>query len=160
MGQPEIVSVKQVRIPHIQTKITAPDAQITVFINSEEEIVKKFNADKSGGWLYKFDTSETEYGDHTTRARAAKSNDISIFSQSLAFKVGEKNIAAKAIRKCVPMGDLNNDCRVNLVDFSIAAYWWKKTLTDLARENVDANLYQDGKIDLRDFSIMAYYWTG
>jgi hypothetical protein len=139
---------------------SAPQAQVSVFINSDSDIIKKIGADISGLWLYKFDTSEIDFGDHSTRARAAKDNDISAFSQSLAFKVGKENILKAPTTKCPAKGDLNNDCRVNLVDFSIAAYWWKRPLTEKARTTIDAKLFLDGKIDLRDFSIMAYYWTG
>jgi hypothetical protein len=50
---------------------------------------------------------------------------------------------------------MNNDRRVNLVDFSIAAYWYKRSSPPAS---VDLN--GDGKVDLVDFSIMAFYWTG
>jgi hypothetical protein len=49
---------------------------------------------------------------------------------------------------------------VNLVDFSIAAYWYKRTLkTDFIPIEAQ-RLSGDGKVDLVDFSIMAYYWSG
>jgi hypothetical protein len=44
---------------------------------------------------------------------------------------------------------------VNLVDFSILAYWYLKPNPD---PKVDLN--SDGIVDLVDFSILAYYWTG
>jgi hypothetical protein len=49
---------------------------------------------------------------------------------------------------------------VNLVDFSIAAYWYKRPLSADFKVKEAAKLNGDGKIDLVDFSIMAYYWTG
>ncbi|MFA6385357.1 MAG: dockerin type I domain-containing protein, partial [Candidatus Paceibacterota bacterium] len=52
-------------------------------------------------------------------------------------------------------GDLNCDNHVNLIDFSIMAYWYKKINPP---EKVDLN--NDGKITLVDFSIMAFNWTG
>jgi hypothetical protein len=52
-------------------------------------------------------------------------------------------------------GDFNKDGRVNLVDFSIAAYWHKRPSPP-----VSVDLNGDGKVDLVDFSIMAFYWTG
>ena len=54
--------------------------------------------------------------------------------------------------------DLNCDGYVNIVDFSILAYWYKRILTLEAAKMVDLN--HDGKVDLIDFSIMAYHWTG
>ncbi len=52
-------------------------------------------------------------------------------------------------------GDVNKDNRVNLVDFSIAAYWYRRLSPPAS---VDIN--GDGRVDLIDFSIMAFYWTG
>jgi hypothetical protein len=49
---------------------------------------------------------------------------------------------------------------VDLVDFSIAAYWYKQPLSDAFKKIEKAELNGDGKVDLVDFSIMAYYWTG
>ena len=50
---------------------------------------------------------------------------------------------------------MNKDSRVNLVDFSIAAYWYKRSTPPPS-----ADLNGDGKVDLVDFSILAFYWTG
>ena len=60
---------------------------------------------------------------------------------------------AKAERE--QRGDYNGDARVNLVDFSILAYWQ-------GREGVPAkfDLNGDGVISLADFSILTYHWTG
>lgn len=138
---------------------SVPQAEIAVFINSGEELVKKTSAQSDGAWFYKIDTIELDYGDHTTRSRASKNGDISTFSQALAFKVSSKNVSSEG-QACPGKADLNNDCRVNLIDFSIAAYWYKRPLTGQARTNVDAKLKVDGVINLTDFSILAYYWTG
>jgi photosystem II stability/assembly factor-like uncharacterized protein len=50
--------------------------------------------------------------------------------------------------------DFNNDRRVNLVDFSILAYWYKRPSPP---KHLDLN--NDGKIDLVEFSTLIYYWT-
>jgi len=139
---------------------TLPQAAVTIVINSEEEIIKKTEADKNGIWLYKFDTTEVNYGSHLAKSRADYQNDYSNYSNSVSFKVSNKTIYIPKIKKCPSKGDLNNDCRVNLVDFSITAYWYKRTLTSYARTEIDSKLKPDGKIDLVDFSILAYYWTG
>ena len=60
---------------------------------------------------------------------------------------------------CPAKGDLNGDCRVDLVDFSILAYWYKIPLSDQFLETEKEKLSGDGKVNLEDFSIMAYYWT-
>ncbi len=64
------------------------------------------------------------------------------------------------ITGCSNLGDLNADCKVNLTDFSIAAYWWGRTLDADFLKLEARRLSGDGKISLEDFSILAYYWTG
>lgn len=51
--------------------------------------------------------------------------------------------------------DLNGDTHVDIADFSILAYWYKRANPPLS---IDMN--DDGVVDLTDFSILAYYWTG
>jgi hypothetical protein len=133
---------------------SAPNSEITIAVNSDEEFFAKTPADKDGVYLYNFDTSPLTMEQHFTRSKAAYNGEISSFSKSISFLVGVKNIMAE-LPKVAAKGDLNNDRRVNLVDFSIAAYWYKRSSPPT---NVDLN--SDGKVDLVDFSIMAYYWTG
>ena len=72
----------------------------------------------------------------------------------MSFNIGTKTIFAQP-EKTPAKGDMNNDKRVNLVDFSVVAYWYKRPSPPAT---VDLN--NDGKVDLVDFSILAYYWTG
>ena len=60
---------------------------------------------------------------------------------------------------CPPKADLNNDCRVNLIDFSIAAFWWGKTPTPEFMKAEIQMLNGDGVVNIYDFSILAYYWN-
>jgi hypothetical protein len=132
---------------------TVPQAEVSVTVNSAHPIVKKVSADSAGGWLYKLDTSPLEYGEHSAQARTATENDISPLSQAYFFKVGLVN---KEVQKLPPpRGDVNSDGKVNLLDFSIAAYWYRRAS---APPGVDLN--GDGVVNLVDFSIMAHYWTG
>jgi hypothetical protein len=64
-------------------------------------------------------------------------------------------VLAELTKKPPAKGDSNGDGRVNLVDFSIAAYWYKR-----ANPPASADLNGDGKVDLVDSSIMAFNWTG
>ena len=140
---------------------SAPQADIIISVNSEEEFFGKTISDKDGIYLYNFDTSFVDYGIHNTKSKASIGNQaVSGFSNVISFKVGTKNIFAKLPTKCPKKADLNNDCKVNLVDFSIAAYWYKRPLSDSFKLTEKEKLNGDGKIDLIDFSIMAYYWTG
>jgi len=50
--------------------------------------------------------------------------------------------------------DINCDGKVNLVDFSIMYYWYRKSPVP---NRVDLN--SDGRVNIYDFSIMAYYWS-
>lgn len=119
-------------------------------VNSETESFVKTQSDKNGAYLYNFDTSPLELGQHLTKAKASLDGQVSPFGKSVSFAVGTKTVAGN--RKC-GIGDLNCDGRVNLVDFSIMLYWWKKP-------NIIAGLNVNGIVDLPDFSIMLYWWTG
>lgn len=135
-------------------------ANINITVNSEEEYFVVAKSDAGGVYNYDFNSAPLEFGDHFTKSQTAKDGQLTIFSPVLAFKVGNQNVAAVLVSKCPAKGDVNGDCRVNLVDFSIVAYWWKRPLTATAKQTIDAKLWPDGAITLRDFSIMAYYWTG
>jgi len=112
-------------------------------------------------YFYQMDTTPLNMGSHSAKSKAiATDESISSFSSSVAFTVGTKNILATPPKKCPLKGDLNSDCKVNLVDFSIAAYWYKKPLSPAMKTMEKERLGGFGTIDLRDFSIMAYYWTG
>jgi len=134
---------------------TVPSAEVSIAIGSEELLLKKVSVDEQGIWFYKLDTSEVDYGEHTATARSTTKQDISDFSQLARFIVGTSNRENPLQKTWILKGDLNNDNRVNLIDFSIAAYWYKRSSPPL-----EVDLNSDGLIDLRDFSIMAYYWTG
>lgn len=131
-----------------------PNSDITVIINSDQELYGKTKADKKGAYLYNLDTLEIETGNHLAKSRATLKEEISSLSKTVSFKVGTKTVLKEAIKQ-PEKGDFNNDKRVNLIDFSIAAYWYKRSSPPAT---VDLN--NDGRIDLVDFSIMAYYWTG
>ncbi len=133
---------------------TVPNIDVAVIINSEEEIYGKTKSDEIGAYLYNLDTIEVEMGNHLAKSRATIEEEISPLSQAISFKVGTKTVLKETV-KIPEKGDLNNDKRVNLVDFSILAYWYQRPSPSAT---VDFN--NDGKVNLVDFSIMAYYWTG
>ena len=139
---------------------SAPKAEIVISVASEEEYFSKTPSDKDGIYLYNFDTSILEIGQHITKSKASVSNQVSSFSKAVSFMVGTKNVMAGLPAKCPVKADLNNDCRVNLIDFSIAAYWYKRPLSEAFKQIEKEKLNGDGKVTLVDFSIMAYYWTG
>jgi hypothetical protein len=145
---------------------SVPNSEVTISVHSSPEIFVRASSDKYGGYVYNFDTAILDMGDHLTKSKSVKLNDISPYGRAIGFKVGDKTVYAE---KSVPIKsddpattgscakmlvDLNSDCRVNLFDYSILAFWYKKPSI---RTGVDLN--HDGKVDIVDFSIMAHYWT-
>jgi len=136
-------------------------SDIVISVNSAQEFFINKKADSDGVYLFNFDTSVLDLGRHSTKSKSSVEGEISPFGDAVGFAVGTKNVAfAGGSEKCPLKGDLNGDCKVNLVDFSIAAFWYKKTLSPTFKAVELKNLNGDGQISLVDFSIMAYYWTG
>ncbi|MDB5266279.1 MAG: hypothetical protein JWN89_94 [Parcubacteria group bacterium] len=132
---------------------STPGADIGLTVHSTNELSYTTHTDSQGIYLFTVDSSKLEFGDHSTQSRAFLNTDESFLSKSLSFQVGLKNILAVAGFGL--KGDLNGDGKVNLIDFSIMAYWYKRANFPL---KVDLNT--DGKINITDFSIMIYNWTG
>lgn len=139
---------------------TVPGSDVTISILSDPEQLVTTKADTNGVYSIFFDSGKLSMGKHVAKAKSTYGSQFSLYGIAASFEVGTETILKKPAVICPGKGDVNNDCRVNLVDFSIAAFWWKRALTDTAKSTVDAKLYIDGVIDLRDFSIMAFYWTG
>lgn len=143
--------------PIIISGSSAPNAKISISIKSALEIIKKTTSNTNGMWAYTLDTSDLAFGNYTTKARASTENDLSLYSGDISFIVGTENkgrvtnLSGNMNKRC----DLNNDKRVNLLDFSIMAFWYKRVGFP---DKVDLN--SDKKIDLSDVSILAYCWTG
>jgi hypothetical protein len=138
---------------------TAPSSNVVIVVSSEE-LYFQTQAEDDGSYLYALNTLDLDYGQHLTKSRSIFANQlVSPFSKALAFQVSTTSIIKKPT-KCPLKGDLNNDCKVNLIDFSIAAYWYKRKLSPNFAQIEKEDLNGDGRVDLVDFSIMAYYWTG
>ena len=128
---------------------TAPESEITISIESSQELVKKTAATKGGDWKHTLDTSSLDEGAHTTRVKAETPEGLlSSYSKVLAFYIGKYGTT-----QVCPGADFNKDGRTNLVDFSILLYWWGKY-------NPCVDLNGDGIVNLPDFSILMYYWAG
>jgi len=138
---------------------TAPDGLVTIAVNSLQPIFAQTQAQADGVYLYNLDTAMLEFGSHSAKSKTAVANEISPFGPIVSFKVGLENVDIAPVG-CPARADLNNDCRVNLIDFSIAAYWYNRPISETFRVREQASLNGDGQVDLVDFSIMAFYWTG
>src|SRR3989344_7952366 len=134
---------------------SVPDSTITINIHSDSNLFVTAASDAHGAYLYTLDTSPLELGGHNAKSKAAVSGEISGFGAAVGFAVGTENVEKPKETKAV--GDQNADNRVNLVDFSVMAYWYKRPLTGTG---VNADLNHDGKVDLVDFSILVSHWTG
>jgi len=137
---------------------SAPNSEITIMIQSEEPLFARVLADEDGIYLQNIDTSPLTIGRHSARARAAYRGEITAFSRSIDFLVGTRNVVRATER--LLRGDLNNDNRVNLIDFSIAAFWHRRAITPAFAIIERERLNGDNRINLVDFSIMAFHWTG
>ena len=140
---------------------SAPNADIRISLVptfSTFELLKQSKTNASGTWSFILDSSELAFGSYEAKARSILPNNLSPYSDPLSFKVGNSNmLRGKGVslsgfrKKC----DLNNDDRVNLLDFSIMAFWYKRLGFP---EKVDLNT--DKSVNLTDLSILAYCWTG
>ncbi len=137
----------------IVSGVSVPNSQVKIHIESEPQ---EFLASVSqvGDYSYTFSTATLEKGAHTAKSKTEiLSGDLdSIFSQLVAFGVG----VAAPQKEYAANPDINSDKKVDLVDFSIMAYWWKKKLPP----NSPVDLNGDGILNLADFSILAFNWSG
>jgi hypothetical protein len=152
------IDLDRITIPRGETLnilgITAPQSDVSIFINSSPQIIRETQAGDDGVWFYAFNTLPLEEGSYSVRVRATCPEGLqSPFSGALAFTVGEKVPEIIYPQIIYPQADLNEDGRINLIDLSILLFWWGK---------FDPRVDQNGDkiINLIDFSIMMYWWTG
>ncbi len=122
------------------------------------ELFLRVQSDPGGAYLYTLDTSILNVGLHDARSKSAYNGQISEFGQPVSFAILDKNAEPDEElpeEECGLSGDLNGDCKVNIIDFSILAYWYKRPKPPTAFD-----LKPDKKIDLADFGILASQWTG
>ncbi len=137
---------------------SVPNSEVRLSFQSSVETLKKTMTNASGTWMFVLDSSQMDRGDYSVKGRSLLVNNLSLYSDPLTFRVGDvTRVRSKASalngfrKKC----DLNDDGRVNLLDFSIMAYWYKRLGFPM---RVDLNT--DAKVNLTDLSILAYCWTG
>ncbi len=135
---------------------SAPGAKVIISgTDGQSKFSFDTNADRIGRYAYTWDTSSLEFGTYEIFARALADGITSTASARLFFTVGITTEEAPSQGQLPCEGDLNGDCRVNLIDFSILVYWFGRSNP---LSSVDFN--GDSVIDLVDFSILAYWWTG
>ena len=136
-----------------------PNSIVSTYVDPVIGALNNIHVGTDGKYSYSFNSSLLNFSRNFIKTKSSIGTDSSSFSTVLGLDVGDKNVLA--IPQVTPLkGDLNGDGKVNLVDFSIAAYWYKKPETATFRAIDNKMLSGDGVVDLTDFSIMAYYWTG
>lgn len=142
--------------PIIFSGYSIPSSVIFLTIFTKDGVTRNVTSDSNGYWSYSFPTNQLGFGSYDSKAQEKIKEEYSTYSANLTFTVGSTNkirkvFVASSKNRC----DLNNDTRVNLLDFSIMAFWYKRLGFPL---KVDLN--SDGRINLTDLSILAYCWTG
>ena len=137
---------------------TVPTSTVTIVVNSDTQLFAQTYADGDGVYLYNLDTTPLNMGDHETKAKSLYKTEISDFGAAATFAVTNQNVLVGEDN--LLRADISGDKRVNLLDFAIVGYWYKRTLSPEFAVYEATYLNGDGKIDLIDFAIMAFYWTG
>jgi hypothetical protein len=133
---------------------TTPQSSVNILFHSDQAIAKSTTSTANGLYSYAVDTTPFDFGNHTAQSKTTRNTQVSAQSRLVPFIVGL--ISKKNNNSCGTLiGDLNCDGKVNIIDFSIMAYWFKKPNPP---QKVDLN--KDGIVNIIDFSIMTYYWTG
>lgn len=104
-----------------------------------------------------FFTEDVQYSIHS---RVSAFGLTSPFSRSAPFTVTSllfPDTTKKPTKYGCSKGgsDVNCDGRVDIVDYSILKYWYKRK-----NPPIEVDLNGDGTVDLSDFSILAADWTG
>lgn len=135
---------------------TIPD--VGIFVQTDEGVnaLTVSGSDAFGTWAAEVDTSELENEQFHTAGAYFEGTDSSSgaflqsgFGRFVSFFVG----LGQGDEDNCERSDINDDARVNLIDFSILLFNWGS-----ANTNSDINL--DGAVNLIDFSIQLFCWTG
>ena len=135
--------------------VSNPNSEVVITIKGTNEYTYKVSASSTGIYSYNLDTSILAFGSYDVKAKSILNGSMSLDTSPLIFKVGTEN-KLKGDSYCGFLrGDINCDMHVNIVDFSMMAYWYKKP-----NPPAKIDLNNDDVITLADFSILAYNWTG
>lgn len=127
---------------------SVPNAE--VMAESRGNGVNEFTAGvlPSGAWSLQIDTNSLGEGFHTVKPLVEINNtERSGYGKALSFYIGDQplgNLSAP---------DVNDDGRINLVDFSIFLLSWNTS-------DAKFDFNSDSAVNLADFSILLFNWTG
>ena len=137
---------------------SAPLSDILISIKLDSEIILRTKSDNNGIYSFELNTSLLKEGLYSITTKIIREDQLmSLMSQKVEFTLGTKNSLLNIVdyNSCSSAIDRNGDCRINIIDFYIKLYWFRKaSFPDVL------DLNADGRVGLIDFSIMAFYWTG
>lgn len=129
-----------------------PEKELQIIIEANNKEYQKFTlfSERDGKYNLALPFSDIPKGKYNLYIKYPDTNRKSVLINLI---VGDKNVKNTDNLNNIP-GYCNDDNLINLVDFSILAFWYKKKEPPMC---IDIN--KDKIIDLTDFSILAYYWT-
>lgn len=140
--------------PLVVSGYGAPTASVLLSLKSLVSSLFSVPTLGNGSYTKTFDTTGFSLGKYTLSGHTVFLDERQSSESALtSFVVSDT--ALPLSEETYTASDINYDMRVNLVDFSILAYWYKKDAPPL---KVDLN--GDGRVTITDFSILAYAWTG
>lgn len=128
-----------------------PNRTLDIYIEGDAKLNFSLNSLSDGSYNLTTLLPELPKGDYVLHVKYRDSNKV---SKLVRFIIGDTNRYRVDNPLNLP-GDCNSDDIINLVDFSILAFWYKKD-----NPPVCVDLNKDRIVDLVDFSILAFYWTG
>ncbi len=132
--------------------IPGKKVEVLIYMPSQKKTIgtQDTSSGADGRWTMSVSTAGLEKGTYEFKARTLHDKyGWSLYGDTVRCGVGENATEESPCAR----SDLNNDGKVNLVDFSILMYYWGTT-------NATSDINKDGKVNLVDFSIMMYCWTG
>lgn len=134
---------------------TVPNSDLMIEIHSPEQILLYLQSNNNGDYNIIYNTAPLTEGAHTAKSQSSTTTEVSTFSEVREFSVDIPDANGGGVEPTCRVADLNCDGRVNLVDFSIEAYWYQRPSPP-----AEYDLNKDNLITIIDFSIMAFHWTG
>lgn len=132
--------------------------EINLFSQKEKQEKQKIliDTDKNGYYKYLLNIQNLIEGEYKIFSKNIFEDEFVGVSKN-SYILIEKNVDENfntEIYKNKIRCDLNDDHKVNLIDFSILLFYW------LRSDYIEGDFNLDNIVDIKDFSIMAYNWTG
>lgn len=126
----------------------------TIVLHIDDEVYRTTTADGEGRYRFIFDTEAFVPSPYQFFTRDSETGELSRLSSVIITPSRVTPPTQETVCSTL-RGDLNDDCRVSIADFSIASFWYLRTAPPPW-----ADLNGDGLVTIVDFSIMMSNWTG